>query len=131
MNYEAIIERLDCDSIPSKCPYYSQYGENCGTCGDEAMDDAAKAMRELLDKETTPISKWISVKDRLPELPAGNWVSRTVIAAQGDGNVSPMIYERVLVRNKPVERWLFSWGKIADIKVTHWQPLPEPPEEEE
>ncbi len=74
--------------------------------------------------------EWISVKDRLPELPDYDYCSRIVIACDSKNFVSPMIYCRTLIRGKPINRWKHYWGKIADVQVTHWMPLPEPPEEE-
>lgn len=76
------------------------------------------------------MSEWISVKDRLPELPNGEgWKTRMVIAADNRNCVAPMIYERAIIRRKPVERWKYYWDRIADVEVTHWMPLPEPPED--
>lgn len=73
--------------------------------------------------------EWISVKDRLPEIPGRGWASKMVIAANGNGYVSPMLYERAIIRGKTAYRWKFYWDRIADTEVTHWMPLPEPPEE--
>lgn len=70
--------------------------------------------------------EWISVKDRLPELPCGVWASKMVIALQEGNHVSQMIYERAVLKGKTVERWKFYWDRIADVEVTHWMPLPEP-----
>lgn len=75
------------------------------------------------------MSEWISVKDRLPELPGTSWASKMVIACKESRWVAPMIYERAIVRGKPVERWKNYWDCIAYEKVTHWMPLPEPPKE--
>lgn len=71
--------------------------------------------------------EWVSVEDRLPELPKGEWALKMIIAADESGHVSPMFYERAIVRGKTVYRWKFYWDRIADTKVTHWMPLPEPP----
>lgn len=74
-------------------------------------------------------NEWISVKDRLPELPFDGWNSRVVICCEKDGHVSPMYYERVAVRGKSITRWRYIWNRIYDRgAITHWMPLPEPPE---
>ncbi len=72
---------------------------------------------------------WISVKDALPGLSEEEWDSVTVIACCDATEVIPMVYERAVVRGKVVERWKYCWGRIADVEVTHWMPLPEPPKE--
>lgn len=76
--------------------------------------------------------EWISVKDKLPEIKGNGRYAQTVVIACYDGDtVIPMIYERTTVRGEAVERWKFYWDRIADVKVTHWMPLPEPPKMEQ
>ena len=74
--------------------------------------------------------EWISVNERLPELPDQDWCSVMVNTAQ-KGNIKsrPMIYERVIIRGKRVERWKYYWDRIADELPDYWMPLPEPPKE--
>lgn len=77
------------------------------------------------------MSQWISVKDKLPELPDSKWCSRVVICCDVNGHVAPMHWERGIVRGKLVERWKYIWNRIYDGEgITHWMPLPEPPETE-
>ncbi len=90
---------------------------------------AALRAQEEAEKNDPLMSEWISVKERLPELPAGKWSSKMVLACNAKNHVSPMFYERAYVRGKSVERWKFYWDRIADVQVTHWMPLPEPPED--
>lgn len=59
-------------------------------------------------------TKWVSVKDRLPKV--GNWY-----LCYSDGQLEILFLDSA----NPV-MWLQSgdW----DFSVTHWMPLPEPPE---
>lgn len=73
--------------------------------------------------------EWISVKDRLPELPDRKWCRRVVICCDVNGHVSPMYWARGIVRGELVERWEYIWYRVYDVGgITHWMPLPEPPE---
>lgn len=74
--------------------------------------------------------RWVSVKDRVPELPPiRDHVSRMVLTYRsGDKRVTVMFYERTVVRGKAVERWKTYWDRIGDAP-DFWMPLPEPPEE--
>ena len=86
---------------------------------------ARKALRITL----TPPNEWVSVEERLPELPDRDWCSIMVITAQKNNPKSrPMIYERAVVRGKRVERWKYYWDRIADELPDYWRPLPAPPD---
>lgn len=90
------------------------------------LEDAITAIETLLAEREA--AGWISVEDRSPELTCNGWASKMVIAVRENGEVSPMIYERAIVRGKLIERWKFYWDRIADVRVTHWMPLPTPPD---
>ena len=79
-------------------------------------------------------SQWISVKNRLPNADKTKNVHEqvTVIVCR-NGRVSPMEYERTVVRGKTVYRWRYAWDRLCDDadSITHWMPLPEPPKQEE
>ena len=64
--------------------------------------------------------KWISVKDRLPAL-------KTNVLFFNGGRVECGYYSR----NK--KWWIGNGGdfEIGDASITHWQPLPEPPQNTE
>lgn len=74
---------------------------------------------------------WIPCSERLPDLPDGEWAYRTVIVCVR-GHAFPLSYEREKVRGKTVERWKWTWNRIYEKpdSITHWMPLPEPPEED-
>lgn len=78
----------------------------------------------------TPPNEWVSVEERLPELPEKDWCSKMVISCDKNGHVAPMIWERAQVRGKMIERWKYHWDRIYDgAGITHWMPLPDPPKE--
>lgn len=116
------------------CPL-GRYGRNYVYGADREKYDE---LEELLDKiqsmnvlDTVP--QWISVKERLPELPDKQYCSVQVIAAanvNGELKSMCMTFCRTTVRKKVVER--FEWhDRICVWEVTHWMPLPEPPKLED
>lgn len=62
---------------------------------------------------------WFSVEDRLPEMVEKEWFSETVL---GYG-IDKHYYFCWLENNK---RW---WDDCEEVFITHWQPLPNPPKE--
>lgn len=75
----------------------------------------ADEFKEVLFKGGTGAMNWISVKDRLPEHRAMYITCdelNIVEATMFDGNEEAV------------------WNTVAGTKVTHWMPLPEPPEVE-
>ena len=76
-----------------------------------ALDMAVKALEDVTDKD---VWKWISVKDRMPN-----------------------VHQRVLVycQSKTIEMHVTACMYMGGYfsrkvhNVTHWMPLPEPPEE--
>ena len=107
-----------------ECAYYGRIDEETGLrnfdCSE--IDRDALAYIERLESKQP---KWISVKDRLPEVygtyltftqcPKGNWIETN-------------IYEH------REERWEHDCGyHTEDVTdwITHWMPLPEPPKEVE
>lgn len=100
------------------------------------------------------MSEWISVKDRLPEIPKDNWAVQVLVVEHdpcyaeltgGDGNqVHCVMYGYVKDRKGKYFEFFegtdieedfytmyygheyFSYGPTGD-EVTHWMYLPEPP----
>ena len=101
---------------------------------EEAIDILAESKRQnevMRDMPTlTPPNEWVSVEERLPDLPEKDWCSKMVISCDKNGHVAPMIWERAQVRGKMIERWKYHWDRIYDgAGITHWMPLPAPPGE--
>jgi Protein of unknown function (DUF551). len=58
--------------------------------------------------------KWISVKERLPEI----------------GDIVLVYYRRGDYRGADIMRYIGRWLTVDPlVEVTHWMPLPEPPKE--
>lgn len=68
-------------------------------------------------KDDTRTNEWISVKKRLPE----EW--EPVLGAIGT------IVEVVIYIGNG--KWRVTWNHDAIDEITHWMPLPDPPEVEE
>lgn len=80
------------------------------------------------------MSEWISIKDELPELLAGEDYSENVLASNGK-----KLYVMALFHD--ADGW--SWGNCYGFingnaqmdddysNITHWMPLPTPPKEQE
>lgn len=77
------------------------------------------------------MGEWISVKDRLPEL------FKDVLTCDVDGKIIINWLDELEVDGKITINWLdeleedICYFAYAGKTVTHWMPLPEPPEEEE
>ena len=77
----------------------------------------------------TQPNEWVSVKERLPELPDFAHCDRMVITCDWKGHVAPMYWERRTIRGKSIERWRYHFDRIYDgFGITHWMPLPAPPD---
>lgn len=93
------------------------------------IDDFIDVVKEM---PTIPAPQWISVEERLPDVDKtqSGYEKQYVIAATKNG-VRPLIFERACIGNKVARRWKWAWDRIYDgSPVTHWMPLPEPPEED-
>lgn len=95
-------------------------------------------LQEMVASEPTvdvePTQKWISVKDRLPEVDTNvvvyaegknDPIYRIVITSMSDKNIfDPRI------KREPY--WREPWQFFDTMyEITHWMPMPEPPKEDE
>ena len=93
----------------------------------DALDMAISALRQqdVADKD---VGKWISVKDRLPD-----YMGEVLVIVSGKPHENITLdgaYE--IAEYDPVEGWILEmWPEWCSGVVTHWMPLPEPPEEDE
>ena len=96
-----------------KCPYYDIVLESC-------QDVLKTETISIIQQLEAQVPRWISVEERLPEdekdvavivkLRKGNWMYLTAF-------------------RMPYGGWWINRGSGLDYaEVTHWMPLPEPPE---
>lgn len=74
------------------------------------------------------MSEWISVKDRLPTTDDGGagWSDSVLVRTIGGTTVVDILFWYKLKDQLVPSRWL----NVRNVDaVTHWMPLPEPPQE--
>ena len=99
----------------------------CGMELCDAVDMAISALRQQ-DATDKDVGKWISVKDRLPDCMGEVLV---IVSGKPHENITlDGAYE--IAEYDPVEGWILEmWPEWCSGVVTHWMPLPEPPEEDD
>ena len=104
---------LKCCTIPlcAVCPYD---GEE--SCIEKNNEDALTYIQQLEAK----VPRWISVEERLPET-RGTYIAHIVHRYNKADSYSRMCIEYFDTEDM--------WTFLHDVyEVTHWMPLPEPPE---
>ena len=86
----------------------------------------------MSDDQERERSRWIPVTERLPDVANSSYGRVLCIVACKHGLVTAMEYAEN--RHAKTERgrrprWEWNW-KVSTWTVTHWMPLPEPPEED-
>lgn len=98
---------------------------------DEFVEDVLESAADMLEQDARG---WISVKDRMPEhgkqvlLIAYGWSDTTIYL----GRLEHMSSETSWLTgftSKESEWCIQGWSYLKEPLVTHWMPLPEPPEE--
>lgn len=131
---EKVIRGLECVICPNtfcgNCAYFvrNENDPDTGWCDRDAI---YKNALELL-KAQEP--KWISVKDRLPELNQDVLVYAVGkidgFVGETDIEICNRYIQRIFPSSPGVEIWSSPRQYFhTDYEITHWMPLPEPPKE--
>ena len=114
---DALIKELEADFNSdwngySKAFYHKEYV-------DGVRDEYDDVLKIICSMETTDVqpNRWISVDERLPQ------DNKDVLVYAGRRGVMIGLYYSFL------QTWLDYEG--CGLKVTHWQPLPKPPKEDD
>ena len=106
----------------------------------DALDVAIATLREQESAENAHCSSckkcnsWISVNEQLPEhLPEnkGKKIIPCIVALEScypNGKATIQKRQRQPLYNYDGDQYGWEWSRIGASRVTHWQPLPEPPE---
>lgn len=99
-----------------------------------ALEEAEARIQELQDQLADAdkvMPQWISVKDRLPEIPENGYSNR-VLLLRADGFIVIGKLEKCVRFVRPLQEALIVETDNGDPieEFTHWQELPEPPKEE-
>ncbi|MGN0787103.1 MAG: DUF551 domain-containing protein [Christensenellales bacterium] len=95
---------------------YAYYADDIPLQVATALDMAISALRARQEQESKPLNEWISVKDKLPE-----------------DQVEVLVLTRSMKGMRNVDKGYLSIDHFIHrgrAQVTHWMPMPEPPEKE-
>ena len=131
------IRRLKVETGSLACMGFG-HEHNCGVSGCAVMREAADrianqsthiaALQQEIEKLRAQLPRWIPVEERLPELQ--NWGASTVVLGLIKSKNAPSLnklYDLTLCVYCDNGIWSMPGRYVA---ITHWMPLPEPPEVE-
>ena len=114
---EEIKTGLLCSNGCCDCPY-----AGCITEDETCSEHVEKDVLALIDHLEAKVPRWISVEERLPEYVISAFVYARLC---GGGRICKIGSTYISSFMPPTK----SWSDVPDgWKVTHWMPLPEPPE---
>lgn len=96
--------------------YEDEYPTASGDFDEYASHDVPNVLRNMKAADVQPVNQWISIDERLPQ------DGEEALVYAGNRGVMIGLYDSVL------QVWLDY--ECCGLKVTHWQPLPEPPKKE-
>lgn len=103
-----------------------------GSCSKADVD-----LREMLDEiealpiaDIPPVDRWISVKNRLPET-NNLGIAHILVYDKMEGVVKADFLDESAHYRYGSNIFIISNTSTQLYKVTHWQPLPEPPKDKE
>ena len=106
--------KLGCKNLETKCV----------DCGRLVNEYKFPNLQTMVINEYYEGMRWISVKDRLPN-------DRDYVLTFSDGLISTQMFYINEISRAKKKHWYFSDNsdEWIDNNVTHWMPLPKPPEE--
>lgn len=113
----------DIETTCGHCPYEGEpngCNRPSGTC---KMFDVALDAAEVIVQLEAQQPCWISVNDRLPE----RGITRCIIAIKLGNGLKGTLCARY---NADLKSWSGWYNDKITSEVTHWMPLPQPPEED-
>ena len=119
---EKLVELMGANTCKHDCCEDCEYREDENACVAYIKD----SMADHLISHGVTVQEWISVKDRLPDLipcNVGTAYSEAVIAWTSGRKAMIAVWDGI-DWIAPFDYWE-AWGE----EITHWMPLPQPPEE--
>ena len=111
------------------CPYGNEGMTDCAVLLEAAYEDTIENLLQLAESlsadDVVPAVRWIPVTERLPE-----YAARVLVTDARSENNYVGIWTLEKDPDDDCDCWFDSggWWSAFD-EVTHWAPLPEPPEE--
>ena len=135
---------IDADYIKIRLCEIADYWRSKGKRYEAVLlNDTVNAVIDSEPTITQPSGEWISVKDRLPDKPGHYLVCTSINYWHGgcmDKNEehkyhdsgTPIGYDGTMMSVLDCYYDITGdWNRVFNKHVTHWMPLPEPPEEKE